>query len=189
MPRPLILASASPRRLELLRQIGLDPKVEVPEVDEELSPGIDIADAVVLLAIKKAAAVAERHLGNDIVIVAADTLVVVDGEPLVKPSTSAEAVAMLSRLAGRRHQVMTGVALIETGSGQQLDGLASTAVHLRRIELQEIETYVATGEPFDKAGGYAIQGRAAVFVERIDGDYSNVVGIPLSLVDQLLREL
>ncbi|MBK5221645.1 MAG: septum formation inhibitor Maf [Acidimicrobiia bacterium] len=190
----VILASASPRRLELLRQIGIEPTVEPADVDETLDPGADLAVAVVELARAKADAVARSRLllsdrPIEAVVIGADTLVVVDGEPLGKPASPADAAAMLRRLSGRSHQVMTGVAVVHLTSGRTLDAVATTDVHVRAITDDEIDAYIATGEPFDKAGAYAIQGRAAVFVEGISGDHSNVVGLPLPLVDRLLRTL
>ena len=186
---PIVLASASPRRLDLLRQIGVEPVVEPADVDETVPPGIDVSSAVLALARVKAAAVATRHWGEPTLVLGADTLVVVDGSPLGKPADADEAVDMLRRLSGRSHQVVTAVALVDAADGRSTDGIALTTVRMREIEPVEIERYVATGEPLDKAGAYAIQGQAAVFVEGIEGDFTNVVGLPLPLVHRLVAEL
>lgn len=186
---PLILASASPRRLDLLRQVGVEPVVEPADVDETLTPGADVTSSVLGLARAKADAVARAHTGEAALVLGADTLVVVDGQPLGKPGDDAEATSMLERLSGRSHQVVTAVALVDTAGGRRTDGIALTTVRMRTIDAEEIALYVATGEPLDKAGAYAIQGRAAVFVEGIEGDFTNVVGLPLPLVHRLVAEL
>jgi septum formation protein len=184
---PIVLASASPRRLDLLRQLGVDPVVDPADVDETLAPGVDVSSAVLALARTKAATVAARHPGEDAVVLGADTLVVVDGRPLGKPLDDDEATTMLRALSGRSHQVVTGVAVVDPSSGRSTDGIALTTVRMRHIEPAEIATYVATGEPLDKAGGYAIQGRAATFVAFVSGSYSNVVGLPLFETAALLK--
>lgn len=186
---PLILASASPRRLELLRPVGVEPVVEPADVDETVAPGTDVSAAVLRLARAKAGAIAARHEGEPALVLGADTLVVVDGQPLGKPRDRAEAAAMLGTLSGRGHQVLTAVALIDARSARRTDGIALTTVRMRSLSPTEIARYVATDEPLDKAGAYAIQGRAAVFVEGIEGDYTNVVGLPLPLVHRLVAEL
>lgn len=186
---PLILASASPRRVELLRQVGVEPQVEPADVDEELAPGADVSTSVLRLAREKARTVAARHQGEAVLVLGADTLVVVGGVALGKPTDPDDAAAMLTSLSGRSHQVLTAVAVVDAASGRATDGLAVTTVRMRRIDAGEIAAYVATGEPLDKAGAYAIQGRAAVFVEGIEGDFTNVVGLPLPLVHRLVGEL
>ena len=185
----LVLASASPRRLELLRQIGIEPLVEPAHVDETVPEGTSPEEAVVALAESKAREVVAHHRGEDLVVLGADTLVVVDGTALGKPEDDAAAAEMLSRLSGRTHQVVTGVAVIAAATGETRSGRATTEVRMRPLSDGEIAAYVASGEPHDKAGAYAIQGRAAVFVEGIVGDHSNVVGLPLPLLDRLLADL
>lgn len=177
-PAPqLILASASPRRHDLLRQIGLVFSTRVPEVDEQPHPGEDPGALAIRLASDKAAAVL-RQVGDAEVVLAADTVVCVDGVSLGKPADAAAAVAMLSRLSGREHTVVTAVAV---GRGDEIrTAVSTTRVWMRDLEASEIERYAASGEPLDKAGAYAIQGRAAAFVTRIEGSYSGVVGLPLS---------
>jgi septum formation protein len=186
---PVVLASASPRRLDLLRQIGIEPVVEPADVDETLDDGVDVAAAVAGLAAAKARAVAGNHPGERVLVLGADTLVVLDGEPLGKPTDQAEAREMLGRLSGREHQVMTGVAITDAATGRDVGGVETTVVRFRALSAAEIDAYVATGEPLDKAGAYGIQGGAAAFVDQLTGDHSNVVGLPLSLVEQLLDEI
>ncbi|HEY8339543.1 MAG TPA: Maf family protein [Egibacteraceae bacterium] len=175
-PPRLVLASASPRRLALLRGAGLEPLVRVADIDERAAPGEDARDYVLRLARAKARAAAR---GSHEVVVGADTAVVVDGEPLGKPRDAAHAAALLARLSGRRHLVITGVA-VSCGDGELRDLVVSTTVEMVALTPAAIAAYVATGEPFGKAGAYAIQGRAAAFVTRIEGSYTNVVGLPLT---------
>lgn len=174
----IILASQSPRRQELLRQIGCKFRVEVSHVDEvsaDASPELVAADN----ATRKALDVAQRT-GFELPVLGADTVVDVDGEILGKPRNRAEAVAMLAKLRGREHTVWTGIALA-TRTATLVD-LVRTGVEFAAMSDEQIAEYVATGEPFDKAGAYGIQGRAARHIIRIDGSYSNVVGLPLHAV-------
>jgi septum formation protein len=182
-PPQVLLASSSPRRLELLRRIGVEPTVVAPDVDEPALRGEVTADDVRRLAQWKADAV---PVARDVLVVAADTLVVVDGRALGKPETTADAETMLRALSGRTHQVLTGVA-VRRGDHHGVD-LAATRVSFRPLSEADIDWYVATGEPRGKAGAYAIQGAGEAFVERIDGSYSNVVGLPLALTIRLARE-
>ncbi len=184
MPR-LVLASASPRRRELLAALGLAPAVRPAAVDETPLAGEPAADCVLRLARAKAEAAANP--GE--LVLAADTLVVLDGEILGKPAGADEAAAMLARLAGRDHLVLTGVAVRDADAGATAGAVESTRVTLGSLDAPRISAYVATGEPLDKAGAYAIQGLGALFVERIDGNYSNVVGLPLPLTRRLFAEL
>ncbi len=184
--RPLILASASPRRHELLTAAGLVHTVLTSEADETLPAGIAPADAVEMLSARKAAAVLPLA-PKDALVIAADTVVALDGEILGKPKDEADAIRMLTALSDREHHVYTGVTV--TDGEKTVTAHACTAVRMRAIQPAEIAAYVRTGEPMDKAGAYGIQGRAALFVSGIKGDYANVVGLPLSLTgDILLRE-
>lgn len=178
----LVLASASPRRLALLRQVGLEPLVRPADLDERRRPGEDARAHVARLARGKAAT-ARARAGE--VVVGADTEVVVDGEPLGKPRDAAHAAALLARLSGRSHEVCGGVAVL-SADGDVREVVVTTTVELAPLTPAAIAAYVATGEPFGKAGGYAIQGRAAAFVARIEGSYTNVVGLPLTEVLELL---
>ncbi len=182
--RPLILASASPRRRELLSRFGVPFRV-VPARGKELAPeGLTPGELVKCLAEHKAAEVAGNE-DADSVIVAADTVVEIDGEILGKPSGPADAGTMLRRLSGRTHRVWTGVC-VRRGD-RVLSEAECTAVFFRELEEDEICAYVATGEPLDKAGAYGYQDRACLFVERIEGDYFNVVGLPMHLLGRMLR--
>jgi septum formation protein len=185
----LVLASASPRRAQLLRQIGLVPTIDPAAIDESVPRGMGPTEAVLHLARQKAAVVAERHAGRDVVVLGADTVVCLEDEVLGKPADAGEAMSMLDQLSGRTHEVHTGVQVVSITSGQQRSSVATTRVTMRPLDREEIAAYVATGEPADAAGAYAIQGRAAVFVEHIEGDYANVVGLPLARVASLLGEL
>lgn len=180
----LILASTSPRRRELLSRITSD-FVVVPSFGEEPTTG-DPRERVLKGACAKAQDAAIRHEG---VIIAADTLVVVDEAALGKPESRDDARRMLETLSGREHSVLTGLCVLCTQSSEERSAVEETLVRFRTLESAEIEAYLASGEPDGKAGAYAIQGRAALFVERICGDYFNVMGLPLCRLGLLLREV
>jgi septum formation protein len=180
----LVLASESPRRAEILRQAGIEFVVRAVPVDETPLAGEPPEDYVRRLAERKARA---APAADDETVLAADTTVVVDDEMLGKPANAADARRMLAALAGRSHEVLTGVAL-RRGKLVARDW-ASTRVKFAPMSAREIDEYVASGEPMDKAGAYAIQGLASKFIERIDGCYFNVVGLPVALVYRLLRGL
>jgi nucleoside triphosphate pyrophosphatase len=181
----LILASASPRRAELLRAAAIPFEVAPAEVDERFHPGETPEMAVARLAEAKAMAVAADH--RDAIVLGADTTVVVGGEALGKPASAADASRMLRLLSGRTHEVLTGVCLC--ARGRTVGHVERTVVRLARLSEDEVAWYVATGEPRDKAGAYAIQGLGSRFIEGIDGSYSNVVGLPISSVYGRLRDL
>jgi septum formation protein len=181
----LVLASRSPRRADLLRAAGYEFEVAPADIDERRHDGEPPSAYVARLAEEKAAMVGRR--APDAIVLGADTIVVIDGVALGKPSDDADAGTMLRRLSGRRHDVLTGVALQAVGRG--CHEVARTQVDLRVLSAAEIAWYVGSGEPDGKAGAYAIQGRASRFVTRIDGSYSNVVGLPIAVVDRLLRTL
>ena len=181
---PLILASGSPRRRELLDLMGLTYTVETPDVDESFSGRP--SETVMEISRRKAAAVAARHSAS--IIIAADTLVFADGA-LGKPHTPERAKEMLRSLAGNWHHVYTCITVINTRSGRILRNVDKTRVHLVPMTEQEIDAYVATGEPLDKAGAYGIQGMGGMFVDRIDGSYSNVVGLPMSMLRIMLAQV
>lgn len=184
----LVLASASPRRRELLLAAGWRVEVRPADLDETPAPGEAPADYVLRLARQKAAAIAGGDaLPEGAIVLGADTTVVVDGEVLGKPDDDADARAMLERLAGRRHEVLTGVCLRR--GAREASGVETTSVWFAPLAPAAIAAYVATGEPRGKAGAYAIQGRAARFIPRIEGSYSNVVGLPLALVAELWARL
>lgn len=200
----LILASASPRRRELLVQGGYEFEVHPAHLNEEIRPGEDPIAYVVRLAGEKAEAVfrelmqrkgtmtgqksvGEDETGNSLVVLGADTTVELDGQIFGKPENEADAARMLRQLSGRTHRVITGVALV-TDTGKQV-AAEVTGVSFLTLSDEEIADYVATGEPMDKAGAYAIQGRAARWIPRIEGCYFNVVGLPLALVSTLLESV
>ncbi len=185
MPTQLVLASASPRRRRLLAGLGLAFAVRPVEIDETPRPGEPPADYVVRLAREKAAA---RGAPGELVL-AADTTVVLDGELLGKPEGPAGARAMLARLAGRGHEVLSGVALFEPASGCEASALESTRVEMAPMSDEELDWYVATGEPLDKAGAYAVQGLGALFVDAVRGSWSNVVGLPIAATYRLFARL
>jgi septum formation protein len=180
----LVLASASPRRQELLRAAGIAFEVHTPRILEDVLPGEQAKTYAERLAQEKALAVA-KHRPQDIVL-GADTVVVVDSRILGKPTDSADAARMLRLLSGRDHQVITGVCVVR--SGQPRSAIEITKVTMSLIPEKEIADYIATDEPMDKAGAYAIQGIASRWIPRIEGDYSNVVGLPIALVYRILRE-
>ncbi|HTC35036.1 MAG TPA: Maf family protein [Bryobacteraceae bacterium] len=180
----LVLASKSPRRQQILRDAGLPFGVRSADVYEEREPGESAIDYVRRLAEEKALAV---PMYASEVVLGADTVVVIDGEVLEKPKSEADAARMLGLLSGREHEVITGICLHSIT--RTIVDTATTRVHFVPLTPKEIAAYVATGEPMDKAGGYAIQGLAAKFIDRIEGCYFNVVGLPVALVYRHLKEL
>ena len=180
----LVLASASPRRQELLRSAGISFEVQPADIPENALPGEAAKDCAERLARDKALAVASQRPHD--FILGADTVVVVDGQILGKPTDAADAARMLRLLSGREHQVITGVCLVV--SAQPSVASETTLVTVSEITEKDIAGYVASGEPMDKAGAYAIQGLASRWIPRIEGDYSNVVGLPVALVLRMLRE-
>lgn len=184
---PLVLASASPRRAQLLEQGGFTFTVDPADVDESERSGEIPADYVLRVARDKAQVVAARCRIPGTVVLAADTTVVVDGGMLAKPADAADAIRMLKSLAGGVHDVLTAVVLIE--GARELSEVVRTRVRFLPLTIDEITWYVATGEADGKAGAYAIQGRAARFIDWIEGSWSNVVGLPVATVDQLLKRL
>lgn len=180
----LILASASPRRKELLGLFGLPFTIRAADIDETMDPAKAPCDEVARVSRLKALAVPREK--RDLVI-AADTIVVCEGNVLGKPHDEAEAAAMLQLLSGRDHQVMTGCTVLLDGECETFTEV--TDLHFRALSQKEIEKYVATGEPMDKAGAYGIQGGAALFCERMVGDYYNVMGLPVCRLGQVLKRI
>lgn len=184
---PLILASSSPRRSEILTAVGWPFETHPAGVDETRLPGEPAEEFVTRLAREKAATVARSRLFG--LVLGADTTVVVDGEILEKPRDAEDARRMLRALGGRWHEVLTGVALVRAETGHAAVGVERTRVRFAETTEEEVGWHVETGDVLDKAGAYAIQGRAALFIEAIDGDYWNVVGLPVRLVYELARGL
>jgi septum formation protein len=186
----LILASASPRRRELLSRLGLPFEVRPGGIDEVLTREVDAPTLATALARAKARDIADqvRAAGDGpVLILGADTLVVLDGRPLGKPGSRDEARAMLQALRGRSHEVVTAVALIEVPGGREVTETVTSRVLMRPYGDPEIDAYVATGEPDDKAGAYAVQGIGGQLVARVEGCFENVVGLPLETTARLLR--
>lgn len=188
-----ILASDSPRRAEILRNAGFEFEILPADVDESVRPGESAADYVRRLAEEKARAAARKlaaRAGRDSsVIVAADTVVVVENEILGKPASPDDARAMLRQLSGRTHEVLTGLAVLSLPHAEVRVVVESTRVTFARMTDREIEEYIASSEPFDKAGAYAIQAGGGKFVARIEGCYFNVIGLPLARLYSILREI
>ncbi|MGE6667264.1 Maf family protein [Paenibacillus xylanexedens] len=186
--RPIILASTSPRRKELIASLHLAFDVIPSHANEDTPPEWTPEQTVQELALRKALAVYRGLAGREqeAIIVGSDTVVVLDGEILGKPLDEADAERMLSRLQGRVHRVFTGVACIDAGNGQSLVHYRQTDVTMKELSDATIHAYVQTGEPSDKAGSYAIQGIGASLIDRIEGCYFNVVGLPLSLLSDML---
>lgn len=180
----LILASASPRRKELLGLFGLPFVVRAADIDETMDPENAPYDEVARVSRRKALAVQRTE---DDVVIAADTIVVCEGKILGKPHDAAQAKAMLALLSGRDHQVMTGCTVLRGETGKTVTEV--TDLHFRPLSQKEIDRYVASGEPMDKAGAYGIQGGAALFCQRMVGDYYNVMGLPVCRLGQMLREV
>ena len=180
--RRLILASGSPRRRELLGKMGFTFEICTPDVDENV-PG-HASDIVRTLALRKGRAAAQHY--SDGVIIASDTLVSLNGVPLGKPEDEADAHRMLCALSGSEHEIYSGVCLIDAATGHEEVQIACTKVWFREVTDVEIDEYIATGEPMDKAGSYAIQGLGGKFVDHFDGSYENAVGFPVDVVRDML---
>ena len=184
--KKIILASASPRRKEILALTGLRFRVEPSDYEETLDNAIKPHNLAKRLSLKKARAVAGKY--RDTLIIAADTFIVFREKLLGKPHTSQEARKMLSLLNGKFHSVITGYTILDTGTGKKITRSVETKVWFKNASAQELDAYVATREPIGKAGAYAIQGRGAVMVKKIEGDYLNVVGLPLFDLVESLRK-
>lgn len=187
MNEKLILASGSPRRRELLRKLGRPFTVIVPHADESFNPRMPPDAIAVMLAQRKAQSVA-KGLSEGIVI-GADTLVALGSEIIGKPRDRAEAVEILSRLSGARQAVITGVCLVDAATGRSVTGSETTWVTMRKMSREQIQAYVGSGEADGKAGAYAIQETGDRYVEKLEGDFDNVVGLPVGLVRRLLAEM
>ena len=182
----IVLASGSPRRIELLKMIGIDDFAIIPDTSEEImSPGLTPEETVCEIAYQKAKNISHLCQKDDIII-AADTLVFLDGAAISKPEDKADAAAILRRLSDRRHTVYTGIALLQ--DDRHVTAAEKTDVFFRELSEDEIIAYIDTGEPMDKAGAYGAQGRAAIFVERIEGDFFNVMGLPLCRLSIMLKD-
>ena len=186
MNKSFILASNSPRRKELLRQIGVNFTSDPADVDERILPGEGAEEYAIRVALSKARVAAERA-GTGIII-AADTIVLLGTMVLGKPVDSKDAERMLGMLSGTMHTVITGLAVMNAATGKTLTRVVNTKVWFRKLTPKEIASYVATGEPLDKAGAYGIQERGSLLVQKIEGCYFNVVGLPLSVLGEILPD-
>ena len=186
MPASIILASASPRRRELLDQIGVSYEVYAVDIDESMHDGEGVVEFVLRLAQEKAQAAYQRLSGNrhDIIVLGADTVVEIAGEALGKPENSTQAADFLARLSGKEHKVHTAIAL--KSDACELSDINTSTVAFAELTPGQIEAYISSGEPLDKAGAYAIQGIAGQFIIRLDGSYSGVMGLPLYETAKLL---
>ncbi len=184
--KAIILASASPRRKELLEQIGLSFRVEPSNYQENIRFDLEPHDLARALSLEKARLVARNH--RNALVIAADTFIVFEGKILGKPRTETEAKEILETMSGKPHSVITGFTIIDADSNKTVSRSVETRVHLRKLGSNEIDAYVRSKEPLDKAGDYAIQGLGSVIVEKIEGDYSNVIGLPLSALAESLKE-
>jgi len=183
----IILASGSPRRRDLLEKLGWNIKIIIPEIDETSLPGESPENLCVRLSVEKAAKIAAMPNNKEFLVIAADTIVVIDGDVLGKPVDEHEGVRMLKRLQGRAHDVLTGVSVI--WQGKTLSGVEHTRVNFRPLSDEAVRAYAATGEGSDKAGAYAIQDKGSLLVASIEGDYFNVVGLPLRRLSMMLEEI
>ena len=185
----IILASQSARRRDILENLGVQFEIKVSSVDESMDPALSAGENTSAVSLRKAEAV-EKELGicpeDDALIIASDTVVVCDGVILGKPKDKAHATSMMRMLSGRRHSVISGIAVIYRG--KRVSAYEETKVEFRTLTDSEIEAYVSTDEPYDKAGGYGIQDKAAVFVRGIHGDYLNVVGLPVYRLCRILKK-
>ena len=182
----IVLASGSPRRKELLEMLGIEDMKIIPAKGEEIPPeGAGPAELVAALATAKGREVAAQCAADD-VIIAADTIVWHDGRVFGKPHSREQAATMLRSLSGRAHEVYTGVIVIK--NGREVSGAERSVVHFRELSEDEIQRYIDTGEPMDKAGAYGAQGKAALFVRSIEGDFFNVMGLPLCRLGAMLKE-
>lgn len=185
--KKIVLASTSPRRKQLLKQLGLDFTIAPSNVEEKLNPRLKPRHQVEELALQKAKAVADKF--EDAIIIGADTLVTFNDEVIGKPKDVQDAKRMLKKLRGRQHAIVTGFALIDTATGRTILKSIETKVWFRKISPEEIAAYVEKEKPLDKAGAYAIQDLGALFVEKIEGDYFGAVGLPLFLLARELKKL
>ena len=186
MDKKIILASASPRRKEIMQNLGLKFDVITSSAEEKISGNLPPHMIVQELAMIKGTDVAAKT--EDSLVISADTIVWQNGKMLGKPRDGQNAKEMLEMLSGNVHEVYTGVCVTDSGSGKSVSDYEITKVYFRKLSDNEIGRYVATGEPLDKAGAYGIQGKACLFVEKIEGDYLNVVGLPAGVLAKILRE-
>jgi len=187
MPK-IILASASPRRKDLLEKTGIPFVVEVSDYEERMDLKLEPLELAKTLSRGKAEAVAKKHVGDNVIVIGTDTFVVLNKKILGKPHTPERAKEMIKDMGGRGHSVITGFTIIDVKSDKEVSKAVESKVYFRKLTNEEIDAYVRIGDPLDKAGAYAIQEFGAVLIERIEGDYSNIVGLPLApLIEELKK--
>ncbi len=186
--RTIILASSSPRRKQLLESIGITFKIIPSNIEEKMNPRLGPAAQAELLSVQKAEAVARLHQGKELLIIAADTIVIIDGEKLGKPESDDDAKRMLRKLSGKKHSVVTGFTILDLVSGKKITSSVQTQLWMRTLSAKEILSYVQKEMLIDKAGSYAIQGIGAVLFEQIEGDYTNVLGLPIPALYKELKK-
>ncbi len=184
--RNIVLASASPRRKALMEQIGLPFTVNAADNEETVRQGVEPHRLVRRISREKARSVAPKYA--DALIIAADTIGVIDGQIIGKPHSVKEAREMLSLLSGKAHRVISGITVMDTATSKVMSRSVETTVYMKKLTIREIDNYVKSGEPLDKAGAYAIQGLGAVIIDRIEGDYFNVMGLPLATLSEMLKK-
>jgi len=184
--KKIVLASKSPRKKELLKQFGIKFTVDVSNIEEKVNPKLEPKQVAKQLSLIKAKDVARRH--EDAIIIAADTFVVLDNEIIGKPKSEGDAKKILKKLSNKPHLVMTGFTVIDTKTGRTITKSVETKVYFKKLTTNEIDNYVKSGEPLDKAGAYGIQEKGAIFIEKIEGDYSNVIGLPIFKLMETLKE-
>ena len=184
--KTIILASSSPRRKEILEKTGLPFIIDPSNSDEDMTQNLEPKDLAKALSLAKAKDVAKRH--KNAIVIGADSIITLNGKVLGKPHTEERAIEMLTELSGSIHSAITGYTIIDTDSGKIVSDAVETKIYFRKLTQDEIKNYVATGKPLDKAGAYAIQGKGALFVEKIEGDYYNIMGLPLTAVVEKLKE-
>lgn len=184
--RKIILASGSPRRKKLLEQIGIACKVVPNNIEEKLNPRLKPRHQAENLSFQKAENVSRKY--KNTLVLAADTIVVLGNEIIGKPKDKTDAMRILKKLSGTTHHVITGYTIIDTTTGKHITDSDQTTVVVKKLSEKEIEAYIKTGEPLDKAGGYGAQEKGAIFIEKIDGNFSNVVGLPLPKVTESLKK-
>lgn len=184
--RKIVLASSSPRRKEILKATGLKFTIDAGDYEEDMTLGLKPHQLAKFLSSEKAAAIAVKY--TNALVIAADTFIVFKDHLMGKPHTKEEARRMLTLLNGKAHSVITGFTIIDTNTKKRLSRSVETKVYFRKLTVSEIEAYIKTGEPLDKAGAYAIQGIGAIIVKKIEGDYFNVMGLPLSSLTEVLKK-
>lgn len=185
MMKKIILASSSPRRKEILEMVGLKFEIDPSNYEEVLDQNLNPSDLAEKLSLGKAQGVAKRHANS--IIIGADTVAFVNGKNIGKPHIKENAIKILTELSGKKHLIVTGFTIIDTEIGKKVTRSVKTNVYFRSLTSEEINEYVDTGEPLDKGGAYAIQGKGSLLIEKIEGDYFNVVGLPISKVVEVLK--